>query len=110
MRRSFGRHELLPWLRAIRHRSRRSTRRQPSRQTQAASPAAGPPGRLRSAVRGLWFLLALLALLIAIAASWPSLAVAPLEVANDLSVTVLDRNDRLLRAYTSADGRWRLPI
>ena len=31
-------------------------------------------------------------------------------MANDLSVTVLDRNDRLLRAYTSADGRWRLPI
>ncbi|HEU0060410.1 MAG TPA: penicillin-binding protein 1C [Hyphomicrobiaceae bacterium] len=39
-----------------------------------------------------------------------SLAVPPLEVANDLSVTVLDRNDRLLRAYPSADGRWRLPV
>jgi penicillin-binding protein 1C len=26
------------------------------------------------------------------------------------AVTVLDRNDRLLRAYTTADGRWRLPI
>ena len=25
-------------------------------------------------------------------------------------MTVLDRNDRLLRAYTTADGRWRLPI
>ena len=27
-----------------------------------------------------------------------------------MSVTVLDRNDRLLRAYTAADGRWRLPV
>ena len=48
--------------------------------------------------------------LIAKAASWPSLAVPPLEGANDLSVTVLDRDDRLLRAYTTADGRWRLPV
>jgi penicillin-binding protein 1C len=35
------------------------------------------------------------------------LALAP---ADALSVTVLDRNDRLLRAYTTPDGRWRLPI
>ena len=34
----------------------------------------------------------------------------PLGRAEALSVTVLDRNDRLLRAYTTADGRWRLPI
>jgi penicillin-binding protein 1C len=26
------------------------------------------------------------------------------------SVTVLDRNDQLLRAYTTADGKWRLPV
>ncbi len=25
-------------------------------------------------------------------------------------MTVLDRNDRLLRAYTTPDGRWRLPV
>ena len=30
--------------------------------------------------------------------------------AEALSVTVLDRNDRLLRAYTTPDGRWRLPV
>ena len=29
--------------------------------------------------------------------------------ANALSVTILDRQDRLLRAYTTPDGRWRLP-
>ena len=33
-----------------------------------------------------------------------------LSRAEALSVTVLDRNDRLLRAYTTADGRWRLPV
>src|SRR5262252_8076267 len=33
-----------------------------------------------------------------------------LASADALSVTVLDRNDRLLRAYTTPDGRWRLPI
>ena len=34
----------------------------------------------------------------------------PLARAEALSVTVLDRNDRLLRAFTAADGRWRLPV
>ncbi len=39
------------------------------------------------------------------------MAASPLSLqrASDLSVTVLDRNDRLLRAYTAKDGRWRLP-
>jgi penicillin-binding protein 1C len=43
-------------------------------------------------------------------AGWLTLAPLPLEVAHDLSVTVLDRNERLLRAYTAADGHWRLPL
>jgi penicillin-binding protein 1C len=46
----------------------------------------------------------------AAALGWLSVAPLPLEVAHDLSVTVLDRNGRLLRAYTAADGRWRLPL
>jgi len=33
-----------------------------------------------------------------------------IERADALSVTVLDRNDRLLRAFTTPDGRWRLPV
>lgn len=33
-----------------------------------------------------------------------------LERANETSVTVLDRNGQLLRAFTTADGRWRLPL
>src|SRR5262245_64139132 len=112
MRRSFRWHDPLPWLTAVRHRSRFCCRRQRSLNAQAATPGVMRRGRLRSGSRGLGLLAAaLLALvLIAIAASWPSLAVPPLEVANDLSVTVLDRNDRLLRAYTTADGRWRLPV
>jgi len=44
------------------------------------------------------------------ALAWLTLAPLPLEVAHDLSVTVLDRNGALLRAYTAADGRWRLPL
>jgi len=34
----------------------------------------------------------------------------PLAVADAVSVTVLDRQDRLLRAFTTPDGRWRLPV
>jgi penicillin-binding protein 1C len=34
----------------------------------------------------------------------------PLANAEAVSVTVLDRQDRLLRAYTTPDGRWRLPV
>ena len=34
----------------------------------------------------------------------------PMARATALSTTVLDRRDVLLRAYTSADGHWRLPI
>jgi penicillin-binding protein 1C len=34
----------------------------------------------------------------------------PLEAAEATSVTVLDRENRLLRAFTTRDGRWRLPL
>src|ERR1700694_1715765 len=40
---------------------------------------------------------------------WQRMAPLPLARAEAVSVTVLDRNDRLLRAYTTPDGRWRLP-
>ncbi len=33
-----------------------------------------------------------------------------LSKTNNVSTIVLDRNDRLLRAFTTSDGRWRLPI
>ena len=34
----------------------------------------------------------------------------PLERAEAVSVTVLDRDDRLLRTFTTPDGRWRLAL
>jgi len=34
----------------------------------------------------------------------------PLEVAEQVSVTVLDRKGNLLRAFTTPEGRWRLPV
>jgi penicillin-binding protein 1C len=37
-------------------------------------------------------------------------APAPLGPAEAVSVTVLDRQDRLLRAFTTSGGRWRLPV
>ncbi len=45
------------------------------------------------------------ALAVAIRKSSPSL-----ERATRVSVTVVDREDRLLRAFTTPDGRWRLPV
>jgi penicillin-binding protein 1C len=34
----------------------------------------------------------------------------PLEATKAQSVTVVDREDHLLRAFTTADGQWRLPV
>lgn len=34
----------------------------------------------------------------------------PLAAAEDMSTVVLDRDDRLLRAFTTSEGRWRLPV
>lgn len=34
----------------------------------------------------------------------------PLEQAKAVSVTVIDRDDRLLRAFTTTEGKWRLPV
>ena len=39
-----------------------------------------------------------------------SLGPLPLEEARKVSTTIVDRNDKLLRAYAMADGRWRLPV
>src|SRR5271154_1163527 len=44
-------------------------------------------------------------------ASWQVAALGPAPLGNDLefSKEVLDRNGKLLRAYATSDGRWRLP-
>jgi penicillin-binding protein 1C len=52
----------------------------------------------------------ILAVVGAIGIIWLQLGPLPLSRAESLSVTVLDRDDRLLRAYTTADGRWRVPV
>jgi penicillin-binding protein 1C len=54
-------------------------------------------------------LLACVALLTTI--SWQVAALGPAPLGNDLefSKEVLDRNGKLLRAYATSDGRWRLP-
>ena len=63
----------------------------------------------------LWGGLAVL-LVMALAGAWlvqrlaTEIGPPPLERADNLSVVVLDRQDRLLRAFTTSDGRWRLPV
>jgi penicillin-binding protein 1C len=59
---------------------------------------------------GLAVLVAVGAVAITVAVIWLQLGPLPLSRAESMSVTVLDRNERLLRAYTAADGRWRLPV
>jgi penicillin-binding protein 1C len=59
------------------------------------------------------FLIAALLLLTAVVAVnvvWARMVPLSLARAEALSVTVLDRDDQLLRAYTAPDGRWRLPV
>jgi penicillin-binding protein 1C len=68
-------------------------------------------GWLARAVRGALVAAAVLACVAAgmVAWTWARLEPLALARAEALSVTVLDRNDRLLRAYAAPDGRWRLP-
>lgn len=82
--------------------------------TEASSPRRGAktrPGNWARRITAAVLLLAVLSF-----AAWASFEAAlssmsplPLKSAEDVSVTVVDRNDRLLRAFTTADGRWRLP-
>src|SRR5262245_56771224 len=92
MRRPLASHLLLRRFAEIRHRIRfRVTR--------------------RAAVRSLLLGVALAVCTVVGVVGWSWLHLEPLSLARAeaLSITVLDRNDRLLRAYTAADGRWRLP-
>src|SRR5262245_41453345 len=68
----------------------------------------GPAAVLRRA-----FLIAALLLLtaaVAVKVVWGRMAPLSFARAEARSVTVLDRGDQLLRAYTAPDGRWRLPV
>jgi penicillin-binding protein 1C len=49
-------------------------------------------------------------LAVAIGAWVISLGPLPLTQAQQVSTTIIDRHEKLLRAYAMADGRWRLPV
>lgn len=93
------------------------TKRRAAETTFSASPDRPPrwrtwlPRPLRLAA------FTLTAVTLAVAAGAVSLEIAdreigplPLANAEAQSVTVLDRENRLLRAFTTQDGRWRLPL
>jgi penicillin-binding protein 1C len=59
---------------------------------------------------GLFFALALMAACVALSTMWvASLGPAPLREGVVFSTIVVDREGRLLRPYTTPEGRWRLP-
>ena len=76
--------------------------------------AASPPGKrryLRVALIGGGTLAAAVAVCTAGAyIAIDRLGPPDLKTTNEVSITVLDRRDRLLRAFTTPDGRWRLPF
>jgi penicillin-binding protein 1C len=71
---------------------------------------SGPPLSRGRAVWASLVAIALAGILTFAGAAWAwSLGPAPLGQNLEFSKQVLDRNGRLLRAYATADGRWRLP-
>lgn len=88
----------------------------------AEAALSSPPGRTSRWTRPLPRSLRLAVLSVAAVAFVAAAAMAtleivkhqigplPLEAANEMSVTVLDRDNKLLRAFTTKDGRWRLPV
>ena len=84
------------------------------RQEQPAETGRASPRKPRRRLLILRALLLSIAILVcgfAALVAWIWARLEPLSLARSevVSVTVLDRNDRLLRAYTAPDGRWRLP-
>ena len=83
---------------------------------ETSSGTARRRGITITKIRGALLFSALVIVSLALAAAGfriagPMLVAAPpLDRAQTLSVTVLDRDERLLRAFTTADGRWRLPL
>ena len=87
----------------------------PVGRNKAKPHCADAPAKRRNALRLLRpTLLAVVLSAMTVAASlaiiWQRTEPVSLARAEALSVTVLDRNDRLLRAYTASDGSWRLPV
>ena len=80
----------------------------PPRQGEGKSPRRPSHVMVRAGLLGIAILVC--GGIAALGVIWQRMEPLPLARAEALSVTVLDRNDRLLRAYTTPDGRWRLPI
>ena len=100
---------MLPWLAPKRNRERLLGRHH---MRKAELKVIGQPSRLRRIAFGIAIAAALAVVASAGLVGWVWLNLEPLSIARaeGVSVTVVDRNDRLLRAYTTPDGRWRLPV
>ena len=79
--------------------------------SQAAVPASGERGSWRRRWLIAAFACAVLCLAVVSAAAWWIVALGPPPLGKDLafSAQVVDRHGKLLRAYATGDGRWRLP-
>ena len=84
-----------------------------------ASPSHNEDATVRSWCRDAlrWFAFALCGGAVAVGAGAVTLYVAverlgppKLDKVHDVSTIVLDRHDQLLRAFTTTEGRWRLPV
>lgn len=68
----------------------------------------------KSVTRSFWVVTAVIALLFMADVSWNQMMkrLAPVDLTDEFntSVIVVDRNDQLLRAFTTRNGRWRLPL
>jgi len=84
----------------------------PTTQREAAAPADARRRRWlkRGAALAVLALLAPAAIFAALALGERVLGPVPLERLAENSRLVLDRDGRLLRAFTTAQGRWRLPV
>lgn len=75
----------------------------------AFTRGSGSPLKRWAAIAAALVMFAAAALHSAVEATRTRLGPAPLEAATRVSATVVDRHGRLLRAFTTPEGRWRLP-
>lgn len=79
-------------------------------ETGAIAPATPSVGRWRGIKKAAAITAAVSLITAGTFAAWvASLGPLPLEQAQRVSTSIVDRNGKLLRAYAMADGRWRLP-
>jgi penicillin-binding protein 1C len=97
------------WSSRLKGAATRLTRRVPS---FSARGTRGAMHRMRGAARVVLASGLAVTALSLTALHWAVTHSQPLSVegSGELSTTVLDRNDRLLRAFTTTSGHWRLPV